>query len=397
MVNLRDDLKPKILVVNFGSDLSQQAGLAIEDLQELYRHGYEWRVLGLEGSEFVRRAREIDAGFVKTWEQAPRQVFDFRLRRELKNELDRGFNVLHVIQTDLLGSILPWVTNNHELPIIVSEGPDVSKKMRHLVQSLFYQRIDALLVPSKSLRDRVVLMRPVLEKKVKILYPGLDFQVFNPEHFDFKILRRKWNIEDDCYLVGMIASQEYTKAQGSFIRGAASFLRNEELAQRTKFVIVGFRANENPDLVTMIKQFHLEEKIILAPEEEFVPLVLGTLDVFVLPSTKAMFGLQAIEAMAIGTPLICANGPDSIEWIGNSHSGYLMRSGDSFDLQRKLLQILENPEQLRSMGKKAVEYARSHYDRNVRTNRLIEIYTRSLKRRKKWAEVGDEDGAHATS
>jgi D-inositol-3-phosphate glycosyltransferase len=190
----------------------------------------------------------------------------------------------------------------------------------------------------------------------------------------------------------MIASEEYPKAQATFIKAAASFLRNEELARRTRFVIVGFNredrknAGYHEELIGLIEQFHLQEHIILAPPEESIPKVLGSLDVYVLPSSKAMFGLQAIESLAMGTPIICAAGPDSNEWTGNSQCGLTMRSGDSFDMQRKLRMILDEPEALKEMGQRAVQFARENYDRHLRTERLYEIYDRAVRRRASVAE-----------
>ena len=123
----------------------------------------------------------------------------------------------------------------------------------------------------------------------------------------------------------------------------------------------------------------------MVPPEDSIPKVPGTLDVFVIPSSKAIFGLQAIESLAMGTPIICASGQDSIEWIGRSESGLLMRSGDSFDLQRRLRMMLEDPEQLKIMGQNAVQHAREFYDRKKRTERLLEIYERVIKRRQESA------------
>jgi glycosyltransferase involved in cell wall biosynthesis len=268
-----------------------------------------------------------------------------------------------------------------EIPVIVSEGPQVQKTIKHFFQSFFYSRIDAFLVPTTTLKKRIQRMRPVLAHKIRVVHPGLDFNIFNPEHFDFTILRAKWGIDPNVYVVGMIASQEYKKAQAAFIKAAASFLRNEELAQRTKFVIVGFEMKGNEELIDLIKQFHLQDHIILAPAEDSIPKVLGSLDVYIIPSSKAMFGLQAIEALAMGTPIICAAGPDSSEWTGNSQGGLLMRSGDSFDLQRKLRMILDDPEELKVMGRRSVQYAREHYDRTQRTNRLQDVYERVVRRR----------------
>jgi glycosyltransferase involved in cell wall biosynthesis len=292
-----------------------------------------------------------------------------------------GVNLIHIFGSEHLGSILPWMIALPSVPVIVTESPSVRKKLRHAIQSLFYGRIDVMLVASQSLRRSIHVMRPALEKKVRVLGPGLDLNIFNPDHFDFSVLREKWGVGNEDYLVGMIATPDYPKAQGAFIRAAASFLRNEELASRTKFVIVGFDESANADLIDLISTFHLQDKILLVPAESSIPKILGTLDVYVIPSSKATYGLQAIESLAMGTPIICASGPDSAEWIGDSKAGLLMRSGDSFDLQRNLRLMLEDPRELKAMGKRAVEYARSHYDRTKRTDRLLEIYQKLVRKR----------------
>jgi glycosyltransferase involved in cell wall biosynthesis len=290
-------------------------------------------------------------------------------------------NTIHVFGSNYLGSILPWLIRHQQVSVVVSEGPRVQKTVFHLLQSFFYSRIDAIIVPSIVLKKRIQLMRPALASKIRVIHPGLDFTTFNYENFDPMVLRNKWNISENDYLVGMIASAEYVKSQSAFIKAAASFLRNEELAKRTKFIIVGFENDGSEELTELIRLFHLQDQIILAQFEESLPKVLASLDVYVLPSSKAMFGLQAIESLAMGTPIICASGQDSVEWIGNSNAGFLMRSGDSFDLQRKLRAILENPVELLEMRNRAVKYARDNYDRYTRTRKLAQLFDRVLRKR----------------
>lgn len=372
---------PEILFFFLSESFGDDEQLALEDVFELHDRGLRWRAVCIKDSGVHHRLAQFGTACIQPIERPPNRVLDRDFRDFMRTEINRGTGILHVYDTNHLGSILPWILQYTHLPIVVSEGPNVRKSIRHFFQSFFYARIDALLVPSTTLKRRISVMRPKLSSKLRVVHPGLDFNIFNPEHFDFTLLREKWGIDPNMYVVGMIASAEYPKAQATFIKGAASFLRNEELAQRTKFVIVGFDRNESEELIELIKQFHLQDQIILADKEESVPKVLGTLDVYVLPSSKAMFGLQAIESLAMGTPIICASGPDSSEWTGNSQYGLLIRSGDSFDLQRKLRMILEDPEELKAMGTHAVQFARQNYDRKQRTDKLIEIYHKVVRRR----------------
>lgn len=373
--------EPKVLFIHLSRASGEEEQLALEDIFELNATGLNWRAICVEGTTIHHRLLTFGKTKTLALPQEPGFFMDSKFRDLLVSEIEKGVNLIHVFTGDSLGSILPWMLKHPKVGVVVSEGMRVEKHFKHFLQSFFYPRIDAFLVPSSAIKKRLKAMRPSLAGKVRVVHPGLDFNIFNPDHFDFKILRQKWSIDPNTYLVGMVASREYTKTQSAFIKAAASFLRNEELAQRTKFVIIGFEHEGNEHLIELIHQFHLQDQILLVPEEESLPKVLGTLDVYVLPSSKAMFGLQAIESLAMGTPIICASGMDSMEWIGNSQSGLLMRSGDSFDLQRKLRMMLEDPEELKVMGKRAVQYAREQYDRRLRTDRLTHIYERVLKRR----------------
>jgi glycosyltransferase involved in cell wall biosynthesis len=372
---------PTVLFLFLSADFGDDEQLAIEDVFELHAREMRWRAICIENSEIHQRLQLLHRDSVVALPAPPARNLDRGFRDLLAKEILKGAGIIHCYGADHLGSILPWLWKYPQVPVVVSEGPKVKKRLRHFFQSLFYSRIDAILVPSSTLKKRVASMRPVLSNRIRVVHPGLDFNIFNPDHFDFKILRAKWGIDPNIYIVGMIASREYTKAQAAFIKAAASFLRNEELASRTKFVIVGFEHEGNEDLIDLINQFQLQDQIILAPAEESIPKVLGSLDVYVLPSSKAMFGLQAIESLAMGTPIICAAGPDSNEWTGNSQGGLVMRSGDSFDLQRKLRMMLDDPEELKIMGQRSVQFARENYDRNRRTERMYEIYERACRRR----------------
>jgi glycosyltransferase involved in cell wall biosynthesis len=372
---------PAVLFLFLGKEFGDEEQLAVEDVFELHAREMKWRAICIENSEIHQRLNLLQHENVVPIPAPPRRNLDRNFRDLLAREIAAGAGLVHCYGADHLGSILPWMLKYPAVPVIVSEGPKVRKRLLHFFQSLFYTRIDVILVPSTTLKKRVASMRPVLANRIRVLHPGLDFNIFNPEHFDFKVLRAKWGIDPNIYIVGMIASSEYIKAQSAFIKAAASFLRNQELASRTKFVIVGFEHEGNEALIELINQFQLQDQIILAPAEESIPKVLGSLDVYVLPSSKAMFGLQAIESLAMGTPIICATGPDSNEWTGNSQGGLVMRSGDSFDLQRKLRMMLDDPEQLKIMGQRSVQFARENYDRHRRTTRLHEVYERAWRRR----------------
>ncbi len=380
---------PNVLFVFLSDEFGEDEQLSLEDIRVLESNGTPWKAICLKNTKIAEFFDQFPSDKTIQFPKKPSENFDLGMRLVLNQLIREGINLIYIFGSNYLGSILPWLIRHPHIGVVVSEGPRVKKSIFHLLQSFFYSRIDAIIVPSIVLKKRIQLMRPTLGSKIRVIHPGLDFKTFNFEHYNPTVFREKWGIAESEYLVGMIASPEYLKSQSAFIKAAASFLRNEELAKRTKFVIVGFENEGNEELTDLIRLFHLQDQIILVPFEESLPKVLASLDVYVLPSSKAMFGLQAIEALAMGTPIICASGPDSIEWIGNSNSGLLMRSGDSFDLQRKLRSILESPTELKEMGKRAIKYARENYDRDTRSQKLLQLFERMVRKRETKTAVKD--------
>ncbi len=264
---------PNILFVYLSPDFGDDEQLALEDIFELNANDIQWKMLCLKGSPIHQRIEQFGRTHVVAIDKAPSENFDRGMQEILNEHVRSGINVIHVFGSNYLGSILPWLIRHRNVSVVISEGPRVKKSIWHFLQSFFYSRIDAVVVPSIALKKRIQTMRPALAHKLRVVHAGLDFNIFNPDHFDFTVLRNQWGIDSNYYLVGMIASPEYVKAQSAFIKAAASFLRNAELAKRTKFVIVGFVHEGNEELIELIKTFHLQEQIILVPFEESVPKV----------------------------------------------------------------------------------------------------------------------------
>jgi L-malate glycosyltransferase len=74
--------------------------------------------------------------------------------------------------------------------------------------------------------------------------------------------------------------------------------------------------------------------------------VLQISDIFILPSETESFGLAALEAMAVGVPVISSNTGGIPEVNLHGVSGYLSNVGDIEDMANNTLKILANPETL---------------------------------------------------
>ena len=76
-------------------------------------------------------------------------------------------------------------------------------------------------------------------------------------------------------------------------------------------------------------------------------------DIFILPSELEGFGQVLLEAMASGTPCICANKDPMMEILGNA--GETFKANDPEDLSFKIIELLKDRKKLANLKEKTIE------------------------------------------
>ncbi len=359
--------------------------VAASDALELARLGLQARVICLPNTpihDFLVKSKEVE---VQALDFHPRDHFDFNMKKLLKDLLEReGVNLLHTHQTSLLASIVPWMWRKPNVVLLASRHILNSHNKKDPYHSLVYRRVDAVVVMSETLRRNVLETHRLRERQVKIIHLGLDFDEFDPDEIDVKKQRAEWGADKDTVVIGMVGRIDPAKGQSVFIKAAAGLTRLQEYKDNLKFVIVGeeTRGGESEyvdELKKLIAEFRLEDRVILPGFKENIPEIMASFDIFVMPSRQEAFGLVAIEAMAMECPIVISRGGSSAEIVGEQEFGLLVRPDDAFDLQGQLRWLLERPEERARMGKRAREHVKKHYDREVRLERTLQLYERSLR------------------
>ncbi|MHC5353754.1 N-acetyl-alpha-D-glucosaminyl L-malate synthase BshA [Myroides sp. LJL115] len=99
------------------------------------------------------------------------------------------------------------------------------------------------------------------------------------------------------------------------------------------------------------------DKIIFFGKSNEIDRILAHSDLFLLPSETESFGLAALEAMAMGVPVISSNTGGLPEVNVPGVSGYLSDVGDTQDMIANSLKILKDPQVLAEFKKGAKEIA----------------------------------------
>jgi len=86
------------------------------------------------------------------------------------------------------------------------------------------------------------------------------------------------------------------------------------------------------------------------------------------------FGLVVIEANALEKPVIASNAGALPEIIEDRKTGLLFKPGDAKELAKKISYLINHPDEVKEMGKRAREKVAREFNPELHYQRLIEVY-----------------------
>jgi glycosyltransferase involved in cell wall biosynthesis len=138
------------------------------------------------------------------------------------------------------------------------------------------------------------------DRRWQILYCGLDLTAFQ-EQVDSALVRAELGIPADAFVIGHIGRFEPQKNHQFLIEIAAEIAQQEP---KMRLLLIGY-GSLRPEIEELVAQLGLTDKVIFAGVRSDVPrLMLGAMDVFLLPSFNEGLPLVLIEAQAAGLPCV---------------------------------------------------------------------------------------------
>ncbi len=219
------------------------------------------------------------------------------------------------------------------------------------------RRADIILTPSENTRRDIIDYYKIEEKKIKVIYPGLSpmFSKINNEQLTInkEAVKQKYNlpnhyilflgtIEPRKNIVGLIEAFEKVYSQlpipHYLIIAGANGWSNKEIFNRAAYSPV-------KDHIKFIGYINSEDK----------PALYSNASLFIYPSFYEGFGFPALEAMAMGVPVITSNRSSLLEVADDA--AYLINPLQTNSLIQAILDILNKPELRVRLIKKGHERA----------------------------------------
>jgi len=127
-------------------------------------------------------------------------------------------------------------------------------------------------------------------------------------------------------------------------------------------------------LQALIKQLNLSDTVVLwenISEHEKIKL-LKTAWVYVFPTMKEGFGISALEAQAVGTPVVAYKVLGVTDSVKNGITGILVEDGNIIELANSIIKILQDEDLRRRLSARAMLWAR-RFEWKVISKRFEEI------------------------
>jgi glycosyltransferase involved in cell wall biosynthesis len=219
--------------------------------------------------------------------------------------------------------------------------------------------------------------------KIELIHGGFDAQVFDPARVSLgrvQALRDQWRIPDNGVPVIMLPGRlTFWKGQDVFIDSLACIKDTSFMA-----VCVG-DTDENPSftkrLFEKISRNGLEGKVKLVGHCTDMPAALMVADLVVSASSSQpeAFGKVAIEAMAMGKPVVATRHGGSLETIINNKTGWLVEPSDPADMATTVKRVLNDSSLLRRVGEEGQKWVKDNFTASRMCEKTVALYEKLVR------------------
>jgi glycosyltransferase involved in cell wall biosynthesis len=222
--------------------------------------------------------------------------------------------------------------------------------------------------------------------RLRVIPRGVDVQKFHPAIIKPERmikLAKSWRIPEDALVLLMPGRLTRWKGQIMMIEAMEKLNRQDVIC-----VMVGSdqgRSEYRRELEQMIQTKNLGGHIRLVDHCEDMPAAYMLAHCVLSTSLEPEgFGRIAIEAQAMGRPIIATDHGGSRETILHQETGFLVGLGDNLatDLATTINHVLALPEEEKNaLSLKAYEHIHAHFTKDLMVQRTLDVYAECLEDR----------------
>lgn len=291
----------------------------------------------------------------------------------------RQYNVLNPHGVMISGYTAILLKRLFHLPVVLHiHGGDLNlySTSSNLYKNIYNKTIsesDKIIVNSNDIKSKVLNLTGVEKNKVKVVSPGISYNIFFPMADD-KIINQKDSYHIDPNKVVLLFAGNAIKRKGlDILITALESLTKEQLSKITLII-----CSEGPEIINarnrlnQIPNLKQSTLFIKKVQQYELNILYNIATLFIFPSREEPLGLVGLEALACGTPVVGSNVGGIPEYV-NNENGYLFDPNNPKELSKIIGSITDDPEIIKSLIKN-LDNRRSHHDISISAKQLKKIF-----------------------
>ncbi len=224
---------------------------------------------------------------------------------------------------------------------------------------------------------RHLVAQGIPDERVTVVHNGVDLQsLARPSSRE--ALCSRWGIASGAPLLVTVGRLVPTKGHRDLLQALRLLVRNPQW-QELRLLIVGSGVLLG-QLQAEAEQAGLADRVIFTGFQRDVLPFVHAANVFVLPSVQEGLSLSALEAMALGKPVVACRVGGTPEVVADGETGLLVSPGRPAELAAALARLLEDPEEAERMGALGEQRARGMFDLEQMVSRIEAVYGELISR-----------------
>jgi glycosyltransferase involved in cell wall biosynthesis len=264
------------------------------------------------------------------------------------NELSNYFTILAMA----LMRAAPVINTRHNMGL---SGP-TSTKERFFRYSLPWTRY--MVACAQAVKTRFVTNFGFAEAKIQVIPNGIPIQKI--QLTNRSQARAQWrsehNYSDEDILICAVGRLNPVKNHRGLLDAFAQ-VKNPS----AKLVLVG-DGPMRAQLEAHSRDLGIESRVRFVGDSMTIPTILGSVDIFALPSLSEAHSIALLEAASAGLAVVVTNVGGNAEVVENEVRGYVVESGNVKALAQRLDSLVNDPAKRRLFAQHLLDWAKTNAD-----------------------------------
>ena len=236
------------------------------------------------------------------------------------------------------------------------------------------KKANSIIAVSEAVKDTIVRENIIPQEKIKVIYNGVDTNLFSPASgLEIDEIRKYYGFDKDDFIIGNVGHMG-CKGQYEIIMAMEDVCKKYP---NIKCIFVS-ETSTVPLYEKLASKLGIRNNIFFKGFQKDISKIMKMIDLFcIMPSIEA-FGIVIIEAMACARPVIGANTGGIKEIINDNVTGFLVFREDIKALSKAITFMIENKKEAAMMGLEGCNLVKRKFDLKDHISRTEEVYYQIL-------------------